>query len=304
MEQESATCPPSTSARFFAVSPSSLACGVLDTSTSTPSSRDFTPSSTQAKKSKSKSSFSVDDRVEVKIKSKWVTGRVKRTHKDGTIDVDASNGEKARRVDASDVRARDDGSDGDDAKIGVGDQVRAKYKVRDAARTLNLTPSTRVSRRVRSTQGRAKEYDGVIKEAHSDGTFTIKSAAVHKANSRGSSPPPLNHGLHAIDATPVRWHGNAVSHRSIPSTRLTLRFPHRYDDGEIETYVNKKFITVTRAKSRSRSRSKSDDSRSKKKRRDRSRSSSSDRSRSPKRGRKLREGDKCEARFRGKSSAK
>ena len=80
--------------------------------------------------------------------------------------------------------------------------------------------------------------------------------------------------------------------------------PHRYDDGEIETYVNKKFITVTRAKSRSRSRSKSDDSRSKKKRRDRSRSSSSDRSRSPKRGRKLREGDKCEARFRGKSSAK
>ena len=157
-----------------------MACGVLDASTSTPSSREFTPSSTQAKKSKSKSSFSVDDRVEVKIKSKWVKGRVKRTHKDGTIDVDASNGEKARRVDASDVRARDDGSDGDDAKISVGDKVRAKYKVRDAARTLNLTPSTRVSRRVRSTQGRAKEYDGVIKEAHSDGTFTIKSGAVWK----------------------------------------------------------------------------------------------------------------------------
>ena len=109
-------------------------------------------------------------------------GRVKRTHKDGTIDVDASNGEKARRVDASDVRARDDGSDGDDAKVGVGDKVRAKYKVSDPARKLNLTPlrpheSLRASRRVRSTQGRAKEYDGVIKEAHSDGTFTIKSGA-------------------------------------------------------------------------------------------------------------------------------
>jgi len=103
----------------------------------------------KAKRSKSK--FSVDDRVEVKIKSKWVKGKVKRTHKDGTLDVDASNGEKARRVDSEDVRARDDGSDGDDAKIGVGDKVRAKYK------------------------GRAKEYDGVIKEAHSDGTFTIKS---------------------------------------------------------------------------------------------------------------------------------
>ena len=96
----------------------------------------------KAKKSKSK--FSVDDRVEVKIKSKWVKGRVKRTHKDGTIDVDASNGEKARRVDPEDVRARDDGSDGDDAKIGVGDKVRAKYKVRDSARKLNLKPSTRL----------------------------------------------------------------------------------------------------------------------------------------------------------------
>ena len=103
---------------------------------------------------KSKSKYSEGDRVEVKIKSKWVRGKVKRTHKDGTLDVDASNGEKARRVDASDVRARDDGSDGDDAKIGVGDKVRARYK------------------------GRAKEYDGVIKEAHSDGTFTIKSGAV------------------------------------------------------------------------------------------------------------------------------
>ena len=129
--------------------------------------------------------------------------------------------------------------------------------------------------------------------------------AVCKANCRGSSPPPLNHGPHAIDAVLAPWHDGVVSRRSIQSTRLTARFPHRYDDGEIETYVNKKFITVTRAKSRSRSRSKSDDSRSKKKRRDRSRSSSSsDRSRSTKRGRKLRDGDKCEARFRGKSSAK
>ena len=134
----------------------------------------------KAKKSKSK--FGVDDRVEVKIKSKWVKGRVKRTHKDGTLDVDASNGEKARRVDASDVRARDDGSDGDDAKIGVGDQVRAKYK------------------------GRAKEYDGVIK-LHSDGTFDrIKSAAVHKANSRGSSAKlSTMASIHRRDASSMAW---------------------------------------------------------------------------------------------------
>ena len=99
------------------------------------------------------------------------------------------------------------------------------------------------------------------------------------------------------------WASNQTRRQFGSRHRLNL-MPHRYDDGEIETYVNKKFITVTRAKSRSRSRSKSDDSRSKKKRRDRSRSSSSTGRAVPKRGRKLREGDKCTARFRGKSGAK
>ena len=181
----------------------------------------------KAKKSKSEHTFREGDRVETKIKSKWVPGKVKRTHKDGTVDVDCSNGEKARRVDAELVRSRDGSEDGG-SKPRVGDKVRAKYK------------------------GRAKEFPGLIKEAHSDGTYTIK-----------------------------------------------------YDDGEIETYVNKKFITVTRAKSRSRSRSDSDsDRRPKKKRSGRSRSASSSRSKNPKRGRKLREGDKVEARFRGTSSGK
>ena len=48
------------------------------------------------------------DRAEVKIKSKWVKGKVKRTHKDGTLDVDASNGEKAAstRVAATTVLRR------------------------------------------------------------------------------------------------------------------------------------------------------------------------------------------------------
>jgi hypothetical protein len=30
---------------------------------------------------------------------------------------------------------------------------------------------------------------------------------VHESNSCGASPPLLNHGLHAIDATPARWRG-------------------------------------------------------------------------------------------------
>ena len=52
------------------------------------------------------------------------------------------------------------------------------------------------------------------------------SAAVHKSNCRGASPPLLNHGLqsrpHAIDATPARWCGGAVARRSIQPAR-----PHR-----------------------------------------------------------------------------
>ena len=35
--------------------------------------------------------------------------------------------------------------------------------------------------------------------------------AVHKSNCRGASPPPLNHDLHAIDATPARRRGGVDS---------------------------------------------------------------------------------------------
>ena len=34
-----------------------------------------------------------------------------------------------------------------------------------------------------------------------------QSFTVHKSNCRGASPPLLNHGSHAIDATPARWRG-------------------------------------------------------------------------------------------------
>jgi hypothetical protein len=46
--------------------------------------------------------------------------------------------------------------------------------------------------------------------------------AVWKSNCRGASPPLLNNGLHAIDATPARWCGpcgGVVSHRSIQQAR-------------------------------------------------------------------------------------
>jgi len=36
-----------------------------------------------------------------------------------------------------------------------------------------------------------------------------------ESNGRGAAPPPLNHGLYAVDATSVRRRGGVVSHRSI-----------------------------------------------------------------------------------------
>ena len=64
----------------------------------------------------------------------------------------------------------------------------------------------------------------------------------------------------------------------------TACFAHRYEDGDRDTGLKAKYVKAVESGS------------------DRSRSRS--RSRSPKRGRKLREGARVEARFRGKSSAK
>ena len=76
-------------------------------------------------------------------------------------------------------------------------------------------------------------------------------------------------------------------------------FLRRYDDGDVDKNLKAKHVKALDAGSDS-------DGSARKKRRDRSRSRSPSRSRSrsPKRGRKLREGDKCQAHFRGKSSAK
>ena len=46
---------------------------------------------------------------------------------------------------------------------------------------------------------------------------------VHKSICGGASPLRLNHDFHAIDATPARWRGGVVSHRSIQSSRSRSR---------------------------------------------------------------------------------
>ena len=51
----------------------------------------------------------------------------------------------------------------------------------------------------------------------------VTSKSVWKSNCRGASPPLLNHGFHAIDATSARRRGGVVSHRSIQSPRPRCR---------------------------------------------------------------------------------
>ena len=90
----------------------------------------------------------------------------------------------------------------------------------------------------------------------------------------------------------------------VPRLRLPARgddvFLRRYDDGDTDKNLKPKHVKALDAGSDS------DGSARKKRRyRSRSRSRSRSRGRSPKRGRKkLREGDKVQAHFRGKSSAK
>ena len=46
---------------------------------------------------------------------------------------------------------------------------------------------------------------------------------MQQSNCRGASRPLLNHGLHAINATPARWRGGVVSLRSIQPARRHSR---------------------------------------------------------------------------------
>ena len=84
----------------------------------------------------------------------------------------------------------------------------------DVARELMLWPGAKDYYRV----GAGHRYLAVR-----GGVLSTSSPPVHKSNCRGASPPLLNHGLHAIDATPARWRGGVVSYRSIQPARPRSR---------------------------------------------------------------------------------
>ena len=98
-----------------------------------------------------------------------------------------------------------------------------------------------------------------------------------RSRSRSRSPAKFREG----DKVEARLSGQSKWSKAKVRRVRDDTYDLEFDDGEREKRVKAKYIRK-RGGSRSRSRS---------------------RSRSP-RGRKLREGDKCEARFRGKSSAK
>ena len=98
-----------------------------------------------------------------------------------------------------------------------------------------------------------------------------------RSRSRSRSPAKFREG----DKVEARLSGQSKWSKAKVRRVRDDTYDLEFDDGEREKRVKPKYIRK-RGGSRSRSRS---------------------RSRSP-RGRKLREGDKCEARFRGKSSAK
>ena len=142
-------------------------------------------------------------------------------------------------------------------------------------------------------RGLEKYYKGVIRRAHSDGTYSIdyddgekeshvkeryikkRSSSRSRSRSRSRSPKRLKEG----DKVEADYKGKGKwSSGKVTRVRSDDTCDIRYDDGDEEKRVELKRIKVKGG--------------------DRSHSRSRSRSRSPKRGRKLREGAKIEARYR------
>lgn len=107
-------------------------------------------------------SYRTRERVEARQPgtTRWRTATVVDEHPDGSVDVRFANGEEERRLDARMVRKMD-GMD-DDGERRINDSSRAPRAIRTG---------DAIEARYR---GGSKWYDGVVKKAHSDGTFDIR----------------------------------------------------------------------------------------------------------------------------------
>ncbi|KAH8065394.1 tudor domain-containing protein [Aureococcus anophagefferens] len=198
-------------------------------------------------------SFREGEKVEARYRGKerYYPGEIRRDRGDDTYDIDYDDGETETRVKASYIRSKDGGGSSSSDKLREGDKVEARYR------------------------GREKYYPGRIERDRGDGTYDVyyddgeketrvEERLIRKKDAGGGGGGKLREG----DKVEARYRGREKYYPGkITRDRGDGTFDIAYDDGERETRVEERLI---RAKDGG---------------------SSSD---------KIREGDKVEARYRGR----
>jgi cytidine deaminase len=242
------------------------------------------------------------DKVEARYKgrARYYSGVVRRANRDGTYDIDYDDGEKEPGVDAELVRLLNSSSSGSSGKDGSDDRRSAK-----PAALLELQAGDKVQARY---HGRERYFPGTVRCSNRDGTYDIDYDDGEKELSVLAEYVKL-----AAVATPTRRGGAAdTDSRSKPAAAVLLegdkieaRYRGReryfpgvvrranrdgtydvdYDDGEKELGVLAEYVKLASATAGTPTRPVR-------------RSSSS--SPAPAAAAALREGDKIEARYRGR----
>ncbi|CAN0452791.1 unnamed protein product, partial [Discosporangium mesarthrocarpum] len=211
------------------------------------------------------------DKVEARYRGrgKYYTGRISRVNSDGTFDINYDDGENERGLAEEHIKPRESASAGrspriNDQKLREGDKVEARYK------------------------GRGKYYKGNITRVNSDGTFDIHyddgererglAEEYIKSLESGSSGQLLQNNVGKLregDKVEARYKGRGKYYKGkISRVNSDGTFDINYDDGERKRGLAEYHIKLDKLASAGRS-------------------LNSD-------GRNLREGDKVEARYKGR----
>ncbi|KAH8059996.1 cytidine deaminase [Aureococcus anophagefferens] len=162
-------------------------------------------------------------------RSKFYPGKISRDRGDGTFDIDYDDGEKETRVLEEYIKA-------------VGGRDRSPSPARgSSSRRGRLREGAKVEARYR---GRSKYYKGKISRDRGDGTFDIDY-------DDGEGDPVLEEYIKGMDSTRTTTGAAAASSTS---PRGDGTFDVDYDDGEKETRVLEEYIKSTGGSSGSRGR--------------------------------------------------
>ncbi|KAJ1451183.1 hypothetical protein M885DRAFT_570320 [Pelagophyceae sp. CCMP2097] len=177
--------------------------------------------------------LSLGDKVEARYRGreKFYPGKISRDRGDGTFDIDYDDGEKETRVDEKLIRSKDGGSSSSGGKGGLkeGEKVEARYR------------------------GKEKFYPGKISRNRNDGTFDIdyddgeKETRVDekliRSKDGGSSSSAAKGGFMEGDKVEARYKGREKFYPGkISRDRGDGTYDINYDDGEREIRIDEKLI--------------------------------------------------------------